>query len=50
MLGRPEWLIPESLIGGVILSDSRNAREHGSTAYLESPVVLAFGAFGEELE
>ena len=34
----------------ITLSDSRNAREHGSMAYLESPVVLAFGAFGEELE
>ena len=34
----------------IIFSDSRNAREHGSMAHLESPIVLAFGAFGEELE
>ena len=34
----------------ITLSDSRNAREHGSMAYLESSVVLAFGAFEEELE
>ena len=34
----------------IILSDSRNAREHGSMAHLESPFVLTFSTFGEELE